>query len=174
VLQCTTAYPTSPEQWGLNVMHELKERFELPVGFSDHSGNIFASLAAASLGAEIFEFHVVFDKRQFGPDTASSITIGQTKVLCEGIAAIKKSRINPVLKAENEKYAALKVMFGKSLAVNKSLPSGYMLTADDLESKKPGDRGIPASEYRSVIGKKLNKKLNKWDFLAYEDLNSEE
>jgi N,N'-diacetyllegionaminate synthase len=173
ILQCTTAYPTKPEQWGLNVMNELKERYHVPVGFSDHSGNIFACLAAASMGAEIFEFHVVFDKRQFGPDSPASITIDQTKILCEGIKNIQTALANPVFKSENQKYSELKVMFGKSLAVNKPLEKGYTLNVEDLEAKKPGNKGIPASEYQTVLGKKLNKNIDKWDFLNLEDLKSE-
>ena len=54
ILQCTTAYPTRPDQWGLNVISQLKERYKLPVGFSDHSGEIFACSAAAALGAVPF------------------------------------------------------------------------------------------------------------------------
>lgn len=173
ILQCTTAYPTQPEQWGLNVMAELKARYQVPVGFSDHSGDIFACLAAATLGAEIFEFHVVFDKRQFGPDSPASITIDQTKVLCEGIKKIQSALRNPVVKSENQKYSELKVMFGKSLAVNKALPKGHLLTVDDLESKKPGDKGIPASQYQLVLGKELNRNLEKWDFLNSEDLKTD-
>lgn len=154
-------------------MKELKDRYDIPVGFSDHSGDIFACLAAAALGAEIFEFHVVFDKRQFGPDSVASITIDQAKYLCEGIQQIKNASAHPVIKSQNEKYADLKVMFGKSLALNKNLLKGHVLTADDLESKKPGDRGISASDYQSVIGKKLNKNIDKWGFLNKEDLYSE-
>ncbi|MBN3518708.1 N-acetylneuraminate synthase family protein [Algoriphagus lutimaris] len=173
ILQCTTAYPTQPEQWGLNVMAELKARYQVPVGFSDHSGDIFACLSAATLGAEIFEFHVVFDKRQFGPDSPASISIDQTKVLCEGIKKIQSALRNPVIKSENQKYSELKVMFGKSLAVNKALPKGHLLTMDDLESKKPGDKGIPASQYQIVIGKELNRNLEKYDFLNLEDLKTD-
>lgn len=173
ILQCTTAYPTQPEQWGLNVMAELKARYQVPVGFSDHSGDVFACLAAATLGAEIFEFHVVFDKRQFGPDSPASISIDQTKVLCEGIKKIQSALRNPVVKSENQKYSELKVMFGKSLAVNKALPKGHLLTVDDLESKKPGDKGIPASQYQLVVGKELNRNLEKWDFLNSEDLKTD-
>ncbi|NVJ86778.1 MAG: N-acetylneuraminate synthase family protein [Algoriphagus sp.] len=172
ILQCTTAYPTQPDQWGLNVIAELKERYHVPVGYSDHSGDIYACLAAASLGSEIFEFHVVFDKRQFGPDSHASITIDQTKVLCSGIKQIQNALKNPIVKSDNQRYSELKVMFGKSLAVNKFLKKGHFLTLDDLESKKPGDRGIPASDYQMVIGKKLNKNLDKWDFLTSEDINS--
>lgn len=166
VLQCTTAYPTSPSQWGLNVIGELKDRFNLPIGFSDHSGDIFACLAAAAHGAEIFEFHVVFDKRQFGPDSPASITIDQTKRLCEGIRQIRESIDNPVQKDDTQKYEGLKTMFGKSLAVNKDLPKGHILVLADLETKKPGDRGIPASDYQAVLGKKTTVDLKKWDFLT--------
>lgn len=173
ILQCTTAYPTSPELWGLNVIKELKERYDIPVGFSDHSGDIFACLAAATLGAELFEFHVVFDKRQFGPDSAASISIDQAKILCDGIDKIKTSLAHPVIKSENQKYSELKVMFGKSLAVNKDLLEGHLLTTDDLESKKPGNQGISASDYQSAIGKKLNKSIDKWAFLTNEDLIAE-
>lgn len=172
LLQCTTAYPTSPDQWGLNVIGILKEKFQIPVGFSDHSGNIFACLAAASLGAEIFEFHVVFDKRQFGPDTVASITIDQTKVLVQGIKEIKRALANPIEKSEVSKYSELKRIFGKSLAVNKSLKKGTLLRFEDLESKKPGDQGIPASNYQSVIGKALTCDVQKWDFLKPDYLQS--
>ncbi|WP_268035015.1 N-acetylneuraminate synthase family protein [Algoriphagus sp. PAP.12] len=170
ILQCTTAYPTQPAQWGLNVMDELKNRYQVPVGFSDHSGDIFACLAAASLGAEIFEFHVVFDKRQFGPDSPASISIDQTSLLCKGIRDIQLALQSPIRKSDNEKYSELKVMFGKSLSVNKVLPAGHILELSDLEAKKPGDKGIPAKDYQQVVGKKLIKGLDKWDFLNVEDL----
>ena len=166
ILQCTTAYPTAQDQWGLNVIRELKDKFGLPTGFSDHSGDIFACLAAAALGAEIFEFHVVFDKRQFGPDSLSSITIDQTKQLCLGIRQIQESLFNPVQKDDTQKYEGLKTMFGKSLAVNKDLPKGHEILLSDLETKKPGDRGIPAYDYRSVLGKTITVDLKKWDFLT--------
>lgn len=173
LLQCTTAYPTTPEQWGLNAIGILKEKFNIPVGFSDHSGNIYSSLAAATLGAEIFEFHVVFDKRQFGPDTIASITIDQTKILVQGIKEIQKSIANPISKSEVSKYSELKRIFGKSLAVNKNLKKGSIIQFDDLESKKPGDKGIPASEYQTVLGKTLSINLNKWDFLKPEHIHTE-
>lgn len=174
LLQCTTAYPTAPEQWGLNVIGILREKFRIPIGFSDHSGNIYASLAAAALGAEIFEFHVVFDKRQFGPDTIASITIDQTRILAQGIKEIRKAISSPIEKSEVSKYDELKRIFGKSLAVNKDLKSGTALRFEDLESKKPGDQGIPAAAFRSVLGKSITQDLNKWDFLKPEHIQTGE
>jgi N,N'-diacetyllegionaminate synthase len=174
VLQCTTAYPTSPEQWGLNVIGVLRDKFKIPVGFSDHSGNIYSSLAAAALGAEIFEFHVVFDKRQFGPDSVASITIDQAKVLAHGIREIQRSIASPIEKSDIGKYEELKRIFGKSLAVNKDLERGDVLRFEDLESKKPGDQGISAAAYRSVLGKKVSQDLKQWDFLKPEHIDTGE
>jgi len=67
------------------VIDELKARYGVPVGFSDHSGEIFACLAAASRGAEILEFHAVFDKRMFGPDAKSSLNIDEISTLVKGV-----------------------------------------------------------------------------------------
>lgn len=170
ILQCTTAYPTQPNQWGLNVIKELHEEFNVPVGFSDHSGEIYAGLAAASVGARILEFHAVFDKRMFGPDAMASLTIDEIKTLVRGVRQIEKALASPVSKNENSQFGELKVMFGKSLAINKALRRGHILTIDDLESKKPANCGISASEFSDVIGKKLKSDLEKYSFLSYNHL----
>ncbi len=171
ILQCTTAYPTQPEQWGLNVIGQLKSRYNLSVGFSDHSGDVFACLAAVACGAEIFEFHVVFDKRQFGPDSVASITIDQAARLCEGISQIKRAINNPIEKSDINQFSQLKKMFGKTLAVNKDLVKGHEISVDDLETKKPGDQGIEADQFAKVIGKRLTMNIKKWSFLKPEHLD---
>ena len=99
IFQCTSAYPTNPEQWGLNVIKELMKRYNVSVGFSDHSGDIYACLAAATLGAELFEFHVVYHKELFGPDTKASLTLERISELVKGIKQIQKSSSNPIDKS---------------------------------------------------------------------------
>jgi N-acetylneuraminate synthase len=170
ILQCTTAYPTKPEQWGLNVIRELKQRYSVPVGFSDHSGDLFACLAATALGAEIIEFHVTFDKKMFGPDSPASLTIKQVKMLVDGIKQITTALNNSVIKDEVSQFSDLKDMFEKSLVVNRDLKAGMEINSEILDAKKPKGLGIPASEYKSVIGKKLKADLKAWSFLNYEDL----
>jgi len=171
ILQCTTAYPTVPSEWGLNVISELKERYEVPIGFSDHSGDVSACIAAAALGCELFEFHVVFDKRMFGPDAEASLTIDQTARLVESIRQVKEALYYPVDKENNSKFSNLKKIFEKSLAVNKALPTGHQLRFEDLEAKKPKGKGIDASKFRSVIGRTLSKDLQEWDFVNEKDIN---
>lgn len=168
LLQCTTAYPTQPEQWGLNVIPLMKERYNLPVGFSDHSGDIYACLAAAALGAEVLEFHVVFDKRMFGPDAPASLTIDQVQQLVKGVRQIERSLAKPIDKARNENFQPVKNIFEKSLAVNKDLSAGHVIQQEDLEAKKPKGYGIPANRFKEVLGRTLTKDLKAWQFLTDE------
>jgi N,N'-diacetyllegionaminate synthase len=170
LMQCTTAYPTQPQQWGLQLIAEMKSRYGLPVGFSDHSGDIYAGLAAVTLGAELLEFHVVFDQRMFGPDSKSSLTMDQVKKLVNGVRQIDESlNVDATWKSDASQFAELKTLFGKSLAVNNDLPKGHIISINDLESKKPGNMGIPAKDYQSVLGKQLKHALKKWDFLKETD-----
>ncbi|AEF99588.1 N-acetylneuraminate synthase family protein [Methylomonas methanica] len=171
IFQCTTAYPTPPEQIGLNVLPELQNRFNLPIGLSDHSGTIFAPLAAVTLGAKYLECHVVFDKRMFGPDSPASLTFAEFKQMVEGVRFLERAHANPVNKEDIQGFEVLKRMFGKSLAVSRTLKMGETLVLNDLESKKPADRGIPAELFRQVINKRLKHSIDAGDFLQWGDLS---
>lgn len=171
LLQCTTAYPTIAGQWGLNQIAEMKKRYGLTAGFSDHSGKSFVGIAAAAMGAEVLEFHVVFDKQMFGPDAKASLTIDEVRYLVQAIRELENDQISSYDKSNSDKYLNLKTMFGKSLAVNKSLEIGHILTLNDLESKKPGDKGIPTKAFTKIIGKQLVREMKQWDFLNYSDIS---
>jgi N-acetylneuraminate synthase len=170
ILQCTTAYPTVAGQWGLNLLPVLKQRYELPTGFSDHSGNIFSCLAAVAMGAEILEFHVVFDKGMFGPDAKASLTINQVKQLVNGVKDISTDLNAGLDKSSSENFRELKKIFEKSLAVNKDIKAGHIISIDDLEAKKPAGRGIAARSFQEVVGKRLAQNKSAWDFLQPGDL----
>jgi N-acetylneuraminate synthase len=77
----------------------------------------------------------------------------------------------PCLKNDNSQFNDLRTMFGKTLSVNKFLSTGHVITINDLESKKPAHKGIPASDYQQVIGKELKKDKQQWDFLTEDDVN---
>ncbi len=170
IMQCSTAYPTKPAQWGLNVIGELKARYGVPVGFSDHSGVPESALAAVALGAELLEFHVTFHKQMFGPDVPASLTIEETAYTVKAVRNILEALDNPVDKTDNSAFKDVKQIFEKSLAVNKDLPAGHVLRFEDLEAKKPKGYGIPASAFQKVTGRKLSKPKNQWDFLKEDDL----
>lgn len=170
ILQCTTSYPTAPAQYGLNVIQELKDRYNVPIGFSDHSADVGTCIAATALGAEILEFHAVFSRSDFGPDATSSIEINEIAAMVKSIRGIALSRKHIIDKSTNAQYKELKQIFEKSLAVNKDLKQGHILTFEDLEAKKPKGFGIDANQFKNVLGKALKSDLNKWDFLTKMDI----
>ena len=170
ILQCTTSYPTRPEQYGLNVIKELKERFQVPIGFSDHSADIGTCIAATAMGAEIVEFHAVFSREDFGPDATSSIEIAEIEQMVKSCRQVALSRKHPINKSNNSQYTDLKRIFEKSLAVNRDLPIGHKLSFSDLEAKKPKGYGIDASQFEEIIGKTLKAPLKKWSFLNRADI----
>jgi N,N'-diacetyllegionaminate synthase len=155
VLQCTTAYPCPPEKIGLNVVGELRERYGCPVGLSDHSGTIYASLAAVTLGANLLEVHVVFSRECFGPDVSASVTTAELKELVEGIRFLERALASPLDKdRQAAEMAETRKLFGKSVVAARDLPAGHELRTDDLALKKPGT-GIPPARMGELIGRRL-------------------
>ena len=170
LFQCTTDYPTKPHEIGLNVIGELSGRFGVRVGLSDHSGYIFPSLAAVTLGVELIECHVVFDKNMPLPDSNSSLIIDEFRTLVKGVRFIENAMRHPVDKNNTEGYKELKSLFGKSLVLNKDLKMGDIINLVDLEDRKPGNMGIPAKLYQDVVGRKLKVNLREGSFIKEDNV----
>jgi len=169
ILQCTTAYPTPPEKVGLNVMQEFKKRYDCPTGLSDHSGTIFAGMAAAALGMDILELHITFSRQMFGPDVVASITTEELRLLVDGIRFIEKMNANPVMKDEAANDTKpMRKLFTKSIVAKNDLGAGIVINESHLAYKKPGT-GIPAEKYLEIIGKKLKHPVGYNHFFTEED-----
>ena len=165
VLQCTTEYPTSPKNIGLNIIAEMKKRYKKNlIGFSDHSGNKNTILAATALGADLIEFHVTFDKKMFGPDNSSSIEVNQVRELVDGIKFIRECINNPIDKNNIINKKSRKIFF-KSLSINKNINKGEIITINDLETKKPSNMGINTIFYKKIINRKVVRNLKSGDFI---------
>lgn len=171
VLQCTSRYPTSYEDIGLNVIAEFRRSFGCPVGLSDHSGRIYTAVIAMARGADLIEAHITLDKRMFGPDTSSSLTVEEFAMLNESRkaqAAIDAHPVNKdVMAAELKEVRSL---FQKSAAVVRPLPAGTVLTRDMLTAKKPGT-GIPAQEIEKLAGKRLARAVQPDRILTWSDID---
>lgn len=170
VMQCTSEYPAPPKKIGLNLIDEFCDKYQFPIGLSDHSGTIYPALAAVALGASYIETHVVFDRSMFGPDSYSSLTMDEIKSMVTGIRIIEKSLFSNYSKERSSNVDHMLNLFGKSLSVRRAMRSGEVITIDDLETKKPAQKGIPAHDYKKVVGKKLLNDLKQWDFLKYENI----
>jgi N-acetylneuraminate synthase len=170
VMQCSTMYPTSPEAVGLNMIGDFRRRYGCAVGLSDHSAKIFPGLAAATLGAEVFELHVALSRHMFGPDTIASVTPEELKQLVEGVRFIERMRAAPVDKDESARALdAMRGIFTKSVVAVGDLPAGTVLAAPLLAAKKPGT-GIPAKDLKTVLGRRLKRAVKHDAALTWDDL----
>tara|TARA_B100001123_G_scaffold295929_1_gene330034 strand:- start:2454 stop:3491 length:1038 start_codon:yes stop_codon:yes gene_type:complete len=170
VLQCTTAYPCPPEKIGINLLEEFRQRYQCPVGLSDHSGTIFSGLAASALGADILELHVTLSRDMFGPDVVASVTIPELRQLVGGIRFVERMRANPVDKdLVADDLTSLRNLFTKSVVVRTALDAGTVLGDEHLLGKKPGT-GIPATRLKEFIGRRLRRSIEADTLLAESDL----
>ncbi|REJ79550.1 MAG: N-acetylneuraminate synthase [Acidobacteria bacterium] len=171
ILQCTSAYPCPPEKVGLNQLETLRSEFGCPVGLSDHSGNIYTGLAAATLGAEVIEVHVALSKEMFGPDVPASITTSELSQLVEGTRWIEKVIASPVDKEElAAEMEPLRKLFTKSVYAGSDLTKGSIVTEGMIRFKKPGT-GLPAQKAHELIGKRLIRDIAADQMIQLDDVS---
>jgi N,N'-diacetyllegionaminate synthase len=156
VLQCTSEYPCLPQNAGLNVMLEIKERYQVPVGFSDHTMGCGVPIAAVVLGSTFIEKHFTLSKLMYGSDAKNSTEPLEFRQLVQDIRSVELALSHKIDKDEKVKsLKEMKMIFEKSIVSSKDLKKGDIITLADLEFKKPGN-GIPAANYNMVVGRKLN------------------
>ena len=170
VMQCTTEYPCPPAHAGLNLIPVIQQRYGCPVGFSDHTGEIFASLAAVVLGASVIETHTSIDKRMFGPDLAAGIDVDQFGELVRGARFLE----NAIAQPENKDKRAMALahvrdLFTKSVVPVADLQGGTVLSESHVTVKKPGT-GIPAKRLESLYGRRLNRDVKADELIRETDL----
>ncbi|MEZ0395249.1 MAG: N-acetylneuraminate synthase family protein [Anaerolineales bacterium] len=171
IFQCTSQYPVQPEALGLNLLDLYRARYGVPVGLSDHSGTIYAGLAAVSLGANMLEVHVTFSREMFGPDVPASVTTAELRSLVEGVRFIEQALVHPLDKDELAgQMETMRQTFGKALVAARDLPAGARLARPDLTARKPASAGLPAEALEGVLGKRLKRALAAGDFLTSADL----
>ncbi len=169
VLQCTSEYPCPPKQVGLNVLAELRERYGAPVGLSDHTLDLYASLAAVALGATVIERHFAFSRSMYGSDARHSLEPDELADLVRGVRAIEAMLASPVDKTDASMYAEMKATFEKSLVAVVDIEEGAELTADHVTAKRPGT-GLPTSALPEVIGKRAARAIGADTLIRREDL----
>ena len=170
LMQCTNVYPCPPEKLGLNMISNYKDRYQIPIGFSDHSGEIGTALTAIALGVKVVEVHVTWDKECFGPDTKSSLTFKQLLLLVKNIRIVELALSNPINKDSiTEEMEDLRLLFSKGLVAKKKISKGTIVNKDHLDGKKPC-LGIPVYEYEKIIGKISNRDIPKGESIGWEDL----
>ncbi|NDJ78818.1 MAG: N-acetylneuraminate synthase [Chloroflexi bacterium] len=172
VLQCTSEYPCPYDEVGLNVMQAMKQRYNLPVGLSDHTLTPYAAHAAVTLGATVIEKHLTFSRLMYGSDALNAMEPDDLKAMVDGIRAIETMLTTPVDKdALVEALHHMKDIFEKSNVTLVDIPAGTVITEVMVGVKKPGT-GIPARRLHEIIGQRVTRNVAKDTLLREEDLNA--
>jgi len=159
VMQCTSEYPVPHERVGLNVMTEMRERYKLPVGLSDHTLTNYAAYAAVVLGASVIEKHFTLSRHLYGSDAKHSLEPADFADLVHGVRAIEMILANPINKDDITRHKGMKETFEKSLVAVIDIPAGARLTREMIGIKKPGT-GIRAARLHEVLGKRTTRRIS--------------
>jgi len=151
LLHCVSLYPTPIDQVNLRMMDTLREAFHLPVGFSDHTLGLTASIAAVARGACVIEKHFTLDRRLEGPDHKFALEPHELKSLVKAIREVEACLGRPEKRPTPGEEAKL-LLSRRSVIAAVDIPKGTTITREMLIIKRPG-YGIPPKFVDVVVGR---------------------
>jgi pseudaminic acid synthase len=158
LLKCTSAYPAPIENANLLTIPDMKARFGVKVGLSDHTEGSIVPIAAVALGAEVVEKHFIIDRSIGGPDSAFSMEAKEFKQMVDDIRNVEKAL------GEVSYPTDAKTIIGRggcrSLYVAEDMKAGDVITEQNVRSVRPG-YGLHPKYLPELIGKKVNRNLEK-------------
>lgn len=168
LLHCITSYPARVEDANLRTIETLRNRFKLPVGFSDHTQSIVVPVVAATLGAVLIEKHFTISKDLPGPDHRASLEPSKFKEMVTAIREVEKSLGNgeKKLTADEEE---IKKAVRRSIVARVRIPKGTVIREDMLDFKRPGT-GLRPGDLGRVVGKKAKKGIEADELITLEKL----
>jgi N-acetylneuraminate synthase len=150
VLHCTTEYPAPIDEVNLNAITLMRKRFNLPIGYSDHTAGITIPIAAVAKGAVVIEKHFTLSKDMDGPDHKASIEPDELTQMVKDIRCVEVA-LGAFDKKPTPSELNNKEVARKSLIAKNDIKKGQELTADNLAILRPGI-GISPTRYYDVLG----------------------
>jgi N,N'-diacetyllegionaminate synthase len=168
LLHCVSNYPCSDQSLNLRVMDTLRETFDFPVGYSDHSIGNEAAVLSITFGAKVIEKHFTLDKALPGPDHLASSTPEEFKQLVKSVRRAE-NMLGSSVKECQEEEKQMATVSRKSIVMNVDLKAGTRLGDKHLTIKRPGV-GLKPEMLPTVLGRKLLVDKTKDDLLRLTDL----
>ena len=169
ILHCTTQYPTEPEKIGFNNVKQIEEKLNVLSGLSDHSGNFLTAFYALAKGCPILEVHVNFDRKMFGPDSTSSLSINELSEVIKAKNYFRKLNIKTDKNLEEEFLSSTKVKFARSIGIKKNIKKGDLIKKEDIIFRKPGGY-LNKDDLKFVIGMKAKYDLEALNIIKWDDV----
>lgn len=169
ILHANSTYPSPIESLNVSLIPAYVEKFNVPVGFSDHEIGIIGSLTAANLGAVIIERHITLDKKMKGLDHSSSLEPNEFKELVTMIRLSEKAIGQPIKKMTRAEVLQREIV-SKSIVCMLDIDEGELFSDNNIEVKGP-EKGLSAQYFFDIIGKKSPRKIKKGEYLLEEDMD---
>jgi N-acetylneuraminate synthase/N,N'-diacetyllegionaminate synthase len=169
LLQCTSAYPAAAADANLAAIETLRSKFAVPVGYSDHTLGIAVAIAAAALGAAVIEKHLTLDRTLGGPDHAASIEPEEMANLVRGVREAHAARGDGV-KAPRAAEEDVRQVARRSLTIVRKVAQGSLISAEDLDARRPAD-GVSPARIDDVVGRRAARSLEPGLPLRPDDLS---
>jgi N,N'-diacetyllegionaminate synthase len=163
VLHCTSAYPTPIKDVNLLALKSIQEKFNVSIGYSDHTLDIEIPLAAVALGASVIEKHFTLSRNLDGPDHKASLEPHELKSMIQSIRKLEIALgdgIKRPMPSEIQNISAVR----RSIVANRNIGIGEIFTVDNLVTKRPGN-GLSPMEWDRLIGSKATKNYMQDDFI---------
>jgi N,N'-diacetyllegionaminate synthase len=151
VLHCNTEYPTPFEDVNLRAMESIARKFNVQVGYSDHTAGIEVPVAAVALGAVLIEKHFTIDRGLEGPDHKASLEPQELKQMIQSIRNIEKA-LGAAVKQPSPSEIKNKPIARKSIVAACRISKGEKFTEENLAVKRPGT-GISPMRWNELLGK---------------------
>lgn len=165
LLKCTSAYPAPIEDANLLTIPDMKQRFGVKVGLSDHTEGSIVPMAAVALGAEVVEKHFIIDRSIGGPDAAFSMEAPEFKVMVEEIRMVEKSL--GMVKYPTDPTKIKGREFCRSLYVAKDVLKGEVITDENVRSVRPG-YGLHPKYLSDITGKIATRDLEMGERFSFD------
>jgi N,N'-diacetyllegionaminate synthase len=159
LLHCNSEYPTNYKDVNLLAMQTIRKKFNVDVGYSDHTNGFEVAIGAVSLGAKIIEKHITLNKKLIGPDHIASLGPQEFFNFVKSIKNIEKALGTTIKKPSRSELKNIPYV-RKVIVASRNISKGKIIKEYDLLLKRAG-KGIPASKIYKVIGSKANKNYKK-------------
>jgi N-acetylneuraminate synthase len=166
---CTSIYPSPYSSLNLKLIDVLSKKFNVWVGHSDHTPDIWSCLGAVGMGAKVIEKHFTLNKFMNGPDSEVSLEPSDMKEMVNGIRIIDESKGTGIKEIQKQEVE-VRNWAHHSIVSIMDIQEGDILTREKINVKRPGT-GIPAAQYESVIGAKALKFIPKDSMLSWSDIS---
>ncbi|MGJ8672983.1 N-acetylneuraminate synthase [Rubritalea sp.] len=160
LLHCVSNYPADPAECNLRAMQTMREHFECPIGYSDHTMGSEMCFAAVAMGAQVIEKHLTLDRSMDGPDHLCSSEPDEFADLVRGIRKIE-SGIGDGIKRPSSSELATRKVVRKEVVAARDILAGEVIRMGDIALKRGSGKGIGAEHLEAIIGKVTTSKIGK-------------